>query len=855
MSARSRVKLALVCGGPLLLMLSCGRAPEPAPRPQVAALMPEAMPARALIVAEDEGPAGAEVMRSARALAMLVEHFDEVADIVPAGEFDPADLGRHRWAFYLAGPGQSLGRGSFAAAAAGWEGTVVWVGPGLEALGREALARLGLAVGEGAGAEPQEWTLSYGGQRHVERVAVPEVRAGEGAQVLAGARRAGVEAPFLAGEGRLWYVAAGPLLERHRFWSACIWADGLHEMMGIRHEEEGRRLVPVLREVPVWVSETQVPSAVRPFLEAGLPVAVLAWTQMGEVTLADRPEATRGLREAEALGATVVLAADEELDAREQFRLAWEVGLRPIGWAGPEGADNPFRLRIAGCEKSPPYCAGGLLPAPIAVSDAGRIAPADERRLQMLEVVRDAVALVSFGLWAPPGPFREIISRQERAGWRTADLRDFGVSVREPRRTLLSGNAVVRLPSGSSFEQTVYGPRWQVVGRETVTAPEGGTVQLALRLPAGAVAALEPVRRWEEREFVKGVTLDPCFYAGLGMDAETLAEELAERYARYGVNTVFMYAYNVNEGAAYRTRYRGARLSEWGRQDLLGKMLEACQARGIRVVAWLYSGRDRGMWEAHPEWRERTESGREYNPLRLHTAHFLCPRNPQVRRWYVGLLRDLARRYPTLDGIELCEPVVNWFGTHACHCEVCRREFAQKHPGEPVGEEVWRKFRAQGLTEFLSECIRAIQAEGIDAYIMTISDAWSNGAILTPRRQAAESGFDLEALLEGPHPPDWVNFEIIWQQWAAIYGEEMFSYDWAEETARRLVRRTDGRARVLMHVELVDFGAVEMTPERLATTIKRVAAAEPAGLDCYHSRALDEREGWEALRDVYEGLP
>lgn len=81
MSARSRVKLALVCGGPLLLMLSCGRAPEPAPRPQVAALMAEATPARALIVAEDEGPAGAEVMRSARALAILVEHFDEVADL------------------------------------------------------------------------------------------------------------------------------------------------------------------------------------------------------------------------------------------------------------------------------------------------------------------------------------------------------------------------------------------------------------------------------------------------------------------------------------------------------------------------------------------------------------------------------------------------------------------------------------------------------------------------------------------------------------------------------------------------------------------------------------------------------
>lgn len=296
-------------------------------------------------------------------------------------------------------------------------------------------------------------------------------------------------------------------------------------------------------------------------------------------------------------------------------------------------------------------------------------------------------------------------------------------------------------------------------------------------------------------------------------------------------------------------------MSQWGKSDLLAHMLEACHTRGIRVVAWLYSGRDKGMWNKHPEWRERTRTGRPHNPLRLHAAYFLCPRNPDVRKWYAGLLRDMARRYPTLDGIELCEPVVNWFGDQACYCDACRKEFALKHPGERLAGPVWREFRSEGLTEFLSGCLQQVAEQGIETYVMTISDAWSNGAILSPRRQAEESGFDLDALLDGPCPPDWINFEIIWQQWAAIYGTEVFNYDWAAETARRLVRRTDGRARVMLHVELTDFGAQRMTPRRIAETVKNLKVAEADGVECYHSAAIDRKAAWPALTQAYGQLP
>jgi hypothetical protein len=876
--------LLLVC---LLLTPGC-RAPSPrpgsdAPPPRFGDVRPAA---QVLIITETEGPGGGAVAEGGACLETLIAHFDLACESIPAQHYEQGAISRYGHAFYLAGQPDSAARRKLSADLDTRQGSFTWVGPGVGALGSRAAA-LGLEEAGEPDAFPAvaEWSISYRGEARLERVAMPEIRSGAGQEhapapraggqvesrnpdssspaVLARARRGNESRPFICGRDRFWYAAAAPSSDRGRFWTACIWADALHEMLGQRHEAAPRRLVPVLRDVPVWATAEQAPKAIGAMLGAGVPVAVMAWTSQGEVSLADRPDAVRGLRKAESMGAAIALAADAALDAREHLRLAWEVGLHPVAWAGPAlsgaegpaGGENPFRLRIAAPGESPPYCAGGVLPAPVAVSDAGYISEEDRERLAMLGVVRDGVALASFGLWAPAGPFRRFLNQQESAGWVVSDLRDLGVRVEDARRTLLSGVGQVQVPAGAKVRQSLFSRDWRLTQETEETATGGPAVPLKVTAPAGGAAAVELPAQRPAGKFIKGVTLDPWAYAGSSLSAGELAEKLAERCRRNGVNMVFCYAYNVNQGAAYKTRYHGATISEWGEQDLLRHMLRACHERGIGVVAWMYSGRDRAMWKKHPEWRERTRDGKEYDPLRLHAAYFLCPRNPEVREWYAGLVSDLGRRYPELDGIELCEPVVNWFGDQACYCQVCNREFASQRPGEPPGGQAWRQFRADGMTGFLSSCMKAISDQGIDSYLMTLSDAWSNGAILSPRRQTEESGLDMEALLDGPHPPDWVNYEIIWQQWAAIYGTEVFNYQWAEETARRLARRTDGRARVIFHLELTDFGSQHMTPAKVAETIGRVKLAEPSGVECYHCYALDSRAGWPVLKAAYEELP
>jgi len=850
--ARSLPLLALA----LLPTPGCsGTRPAAKDKPPPAAFVDSQPRPQALIVVETEGSGGEALAKQARTLETLLAHFDLICDRVPSQEYQQGSLKRYASVFYLAGD-DAAHRPRFVADLSGYRGIIAWVGPGVAALSDRAAA---LELTEVAASNPpsgaDEWMVSYRGQSRAERVAIPPVACGAADALLAPARRGSDSRPFVCGKDRFWYVAAGPSLARERFWTACIWADALHHILGQAHQDQPKRLVPVLRDVPVWATASQAPDAIRPMLSTGVPVAVIAWTQSGEVPLADRPDAVRGLRSAEKLGATIMLAADAGIDPREHLRLAWEVGLHPVAWAGPSADGNPFRLRIATSGGSPPFSAGGLLPAPVTISDAGYISDEDVERLAMLRVVRDAIALASFSLWAPPQPFKSFLRKEESARWVVSDLRDLGARVEDGRRTVISGKGSVEVPRGAKVQQSFLSPDWRLFEQTTVTASGPPTVALAVTAPQRGAAVVELMSRLPKRPFVKGVTLDPWAYERPGVSAEELAAKLADRYRQNGVNTVFFYAYNVNHGAAYRTRYRGAAMSNWGRQDLLRAFLNACHARGIRVVAWMYSGRDRAMWKEHPEWRERTQDGKEYNPLRLHAAYFLCPRNPEVREWYAGLLSDLGKRYPQLDGIELCEPVVNWFGNQACYCQVCRSEFARRHPGERAGTSVWRSFRAEGMTGFLSGCMSAIAGQGIDSYVMTLSDAWSNGAILSPRKQTEQSGLDMEALLNGPHPPDWVNYEIIWQQWAAIRGTAAFNYDWAEETALRLARRTDGRARVIYHLELTDFGSQRMTPEKMAKTIERVRRAHPDGIECYHSRALDSRSAWPMLRRAYEELP
>jgi len=351
-----------------------------------------------------------------------------------------------------------------------------------------------------------------------------------------------------------------------------------------------------------------------------------------------------------------------------------------------------------------------------------------------------------------------------------------------------------------------------------------------------------PLARAWAQEGVRAVRFDASYYYGRGQSARQLAEELVDSWADKGVNLVYFYAYNRVYGARYATRHPGNIMEDYGRQDLLGHMLRAAERRGIRVVAWLYGVQHKQMWEAHPEWRQKRRDGADYRPDA--DSYFLCVRNPEVMRWWAGFLDDLLSRYPALAGVDMAEPQVELWGQETCYCDHCREQFARAHPGAQPGGEEWRSFRAEGLTQILLATTRAARRLGMESHVTTVFTARPDGSLMASREVRDATGFDLEALLASADRPEVIQAELIWQQWAAEYGGRgVFGPEWTTRAVRDAKRMVAGRARLICHLEVTDFGAGALDAGALARTVAAAVKGEPYGIGIYDAHLLERTEG------------
>jgi uncharacterized protein YdaL len=375
-----------------------------------------------------------------------------------------------------------------------------------------------------------------------------------------------------------------------------------------------------------------------------------------------------------------------------------------------------------------------------------------------------------------------------------------------------------------------------------------------LFLVVGSVGA-SPGAQAATAERLRAVSIDPADYLADVPDASALARSLAAGFAANGVNAIYVNAYNVEYGAYYRTAYRYNTESDYGRQDLLGKLISAAHARGIRVFAAFYDHQHRGAWEAHQDWRAKTESGGDYNPPVTDIQYYLSVRNSGAIAWWRGFLLDLARRYPDLDGVEFREPIINWWGTTADYNADATRAFQAAHPGKPLGGEVWRRFRQDSLTRFLKLEIALVQRRGLAAHVTTVADVDGAGRLMSVASQARETGFDLDGLLAGPARPDAVKVELIWQQWARLYGRIAFTPEWTGTALRAFLRQVRGRAGVVTHVELTEFGRLRQSLEEFYRALHAADIPRTVGLDFYSAALADEKHAWPVVRSVYRRGP
>ncbi len=359
---------------------------------------------------------------------------------------------------------------------------------------------------------------------------------------------------------------------------------------------------------------------------------------------------------------------------------------------------------------------------------------------------------------------------------------------------------------------------------------------------ASPMQPVEPRRQVSTAPSVRAVRFDASYYYSRGLPARDLAEELTKSWAEQGVNLVYFYAYNRVYGARYRTQYAGNVMEDFGRQDLLRHVLREAHRRNIKVVAWIQGVQHKQMWEAHPSWRQKNTDRTDYKPDA--DSYFLCVRNPEVMQWWLGLLDDLFRNYPDLDGLDMAEFQLDLWGDHACHCEHCRSQFAQTHPGKKAPSDTWRQFRAEGLTRVIQASARLAHGYNKEVHVTTVFTASTSGKLMTAAQVRDAIGFDLEGVLRGADRPDVVQAELIWQQWAALYHDRTtFTPEWTKSAVLQAKDMLRGRAKLIAHVEVTDFGAGALDGPRLARTIASAAQARPLGIDIYDAHLLAQTEG------------
>ena len=343
---------------------------------------------------------------------------------------------------------------------------------------------------------------------------------------------------------------------------------------------------------------------------------------------------------------------------------------------------------------------------------------------------------------------------------------------------------------------------------------------------------------WAQQN-VRSVRFDSGYYYGSGMSVSQLADKLTSSWQAKGVNLIYFYAYNRVYGARYRTSYPGNIMEDFGRQDLLRYVLDSAHARGMKVVAWFYGPQHKQMWEAHPTWREKMANGRDYMPTG--DSYLLCVRNPEVTRWWLGLIDDILINYPDLDGLDVSEAQVDTWGDNACYCRTCKSQFAVEYPRKRTNSTYWHQFRADGLTRLLLATSHLARDRGKQFHLTTVFTARADGTLMPSADVRDATGFDLNAILASVDRPDVIQAELIWQQWAAVYGDRVtFTPDWTRQAVLQAKNMIAGKSALIAHLEVTDFGSGGLDGPKIGTTVASAVAGDPFGIDIYDAHLIDQ---------------
>jgi len=250
---------------------------------------------------------------------------------------------------------------------------------------------------------------------------------------------------------------------------------------------------------------------------------------------------------------------------------------------------------------------------------------------------------------------------------------------------------------------------------------------------------------------VRGVWMHPRFF---GTDREAALPKIREtldRYAAAGINALFMLVKDTSGHVYFQSRTGVSDPAyTW---DFFGAFLEEARARRMTVHPWFCVFPEGGMLgevRAHPEWLIAGRGGE--------LVRSVNPALPEVRAYEIGLMAELAARYPVdwihLDYIRFpCEPEEPYFSYDARTRELCLAEtgvdplaLKARDSGNPYWN-VWLEWNRDQVTAFVAELRTALRSVGRTVKISAaVFPDPANAAVLIGQdwgRWAAEGLIDM----------------------------------------------------------------------------------------------------------------
>ncbi|MEQ8381148.1 MAG: family 10 glycosylhydrolase [Coleofasciculus sp. A1-SPW-01] len=157
-------------------------------------------------------------------------------------------------------------------------------------------------------------------------------------------------------------------------------------------------------------------------------------------------------------------------------------------------------------------------------------------------------------------------------------------------------------------------------------------------------------------------------------------------------------------------------------RDMLKEIIEQAHQKDMRVIPWFEFGfmapADSELAQRHPDWLTQNRQGGKIWQEGSHDRVWLNPFNPEVQQFIQDLVVELVNNYD-VDGIQFDDHfgLPFEFGYDPLTVKLYQQEHqGQSPPRDPKNPE-WVRWRANKITDYLTQLFRAIKAQKSDVII------------------------------------------------------------------------------------------------------------------------------------------